>query len=402
MAVPHPDKELDRLRAACKSGLPKIVALVGTSAWFRQEALDAVLASLPNDIEVVAVEGQDVALRGKKAAGDGDAEDGDADRDEAGDEGDDGGGAKAHCADLQPLAGGGLFAQSAAVVVRRGDRWMQRYATALAAFAPRIKSGSILVFEAQKLDKRTKFAKELATSGAVYEFRELYETPFGRPDQPLQGELVQWVIAHSKRLSVPVTPESALLLTAQVGREPALLAAELEQLAGQFDKKGSSKALSPEDLRGKLTCSFESTPFELAEAILDGDRKRALRSLHAMFARGVKQKDGKRMDQGGLFPFATSWMFSSITQVYEGRLMMDQGMSLRDVPQKLGVYAFVERFTAQVQKNTAARLEHGILALLHCQRERRSLGEEDDVLLERFLARWFDGVAVPSPEELEW
>jgi hypothetical protein len=82
--------------------------------------------------------------------------------------------------------------------------------------------------------------------------------------------------------------------------------------------------------------------------------------------------------------------------------MMDQGMSLRDVPQKLGVYAFVERFTAQVQKNTAARLEHGILALLHCQRERRSLGEEDDVLLERFLARWFDGVAVPSPEELEW
>jgi DNA polymerase III delta subunit len=199
-----------------------------------------------------------------------------------------------------------------------------------------------------------------------------------------------------------VTPESALLLTAQVGKEPSLLAAELEQLAGQFDRKGSSKALSPEDLRGKLTCSFESTPFELAEAILDGDRKRALRSLHAMFARGVKQKDGKRMDQGGLFPFATSWMFSSIAQVYEGRLMMDQGMSLRDVPQKLGVYAFVERFTAQVQKNTAARLEHGILALLHCQRERRSLGEEDDVLLERFLARWFDGVAVPSPEELEW
>jgi hypothetical protein len=43
-----------------------------------------------------------------------------------------------------------------------------------------------------------------------------------------------------------------------------------------------------------------------------------------------------------------------------------------------------------------------LLALLHCQRERRSLGEEDDVLLERFLARWFDGAPVPGPEELEW
>ena len=37
-----------------------------------------------------------------------------------------------------------------------------------------------------------------------------------------------------------------------------------------------------------------------------------LRSLHAMFARGVKQRDGKRMDQGGLFPFASPLMASII------------------------------------------------------------------------------------------
>ena len=398
MAAPHPDKELERLRAACKQGLPSVVALVGGGAWFRQQALDAVLASLPGDLEVVSIDGQEVALRGKKAsAGDDDGEAVDGDEDDAGDDA-----GAVHCKDLQPLAGGGLFSQSTCVVVRRGDRWMQRYAKALAAFAPRIQKGSLFVFEAQKLDKRTKWAKELAASGAAYEFRELYETPFGRPDQPLQGELVQWVTAHSKRLGVPVTPESALLLTAQVGKEPALLAAELDQLVDQFQKKGSQKALAPEDLRGKLTCSFESTPFELAEAVLDGDRKRALRSLHAMFARGVKQKDGKRMDQGGLFPFATSWMFSSMGQVYEGRTMLDDGTPLRDIASKLGVYAFQERFMAQVQKNPRSKLEHGLLALLHCQRERRSLGEEDDVLLERFLARWFDGAPVPGPEELEW
>ena len=278
---------------------------------------------------------------------------------------------------------------------------MQRYAQALATFAPRIKKGSILVFEARKLDKRTKFAKELAASGAVFEFRELYEAPFGRADQPLQGELVQWVVALSKRLKVPVTPESALLLTVQVGKDPVALAAELEQLVTQFPT-GNAKVLGPEDLRGKLTCSFESTPFELAEAVLDGDRRRALRSLHAMFARGVKQRDGKRMGQGGLFPFATSWMFQAIGQVYDGRVLVDGGMSLREVPAALGVYGFVERFQQQVQKNSARGLEHGLLALLHCQRERRSSAEEDDVLLERFLSRWFDGAPVPQPEEFEW
>ncbi len=398
MAGPHPEKESERLRAACKQGLPSVVALVGTGTWFREQALGEVLASLPKELEVLTVEGQDVELRGVKQSAE--SEDG-GDRDDVDlDEGDDG--KQAQCKDLQPLAGGGLFSQSTALVVRRADRWLQKYATAVAAFAPRIQKGSLLLFESQKLDRRTKWAKQLVASGAVFEFRELYETPFGRPDQPLQGELVQWVVAHSKRLRVPLTPESALLLTAQVGKEPSQLAAELEQLVDQFDKKGSKKALAPEDLRGKLTCSFESTPFELAEAVLDGDRQRALRSLHALFARGVKQKDGKRMEQGGLFPFATSWMFTAMAQVYEGRLMLDQGTSMRDLPQKAGVYKFQERFVAQVQKNSVQKLEHGLLALLHCQRERRSLGEEDDILLERFLARWFDGVVTPGPEDLEW
>jgi DNA polymerase III delta subunit len=398
MAAPHPDKELDRLRALCRGTLPSIVALVGINSWFRERGLEALLGALPKNVEVLTVEGQDVVLRGTK---DGDSDDGAEPGDDSADGGDVDASDKTHCSDLLPLAGGGLFAQSTALVIRRGDRWMQRYAQALATFAPRIKKGSILVFEARKLDKRTKFAKELAASGAVFEFRELYEAPFGRADQPLQGELVQWVVALSKRLKVPVTPESALLLTVQVGKDPVALAAELEQLVTQFPT-GNAKVLGPEDLRGKLTCSFESTPFELAEAVLDGDRRRALRSLHAMFARGVKQRDGKRMGQGGLFPFATSWMFQAIGQVYDGRVLVDGGMSLREVPAALGVYGFVERFQQQVQKNSARGLEHGLLALLHCQRERRSSAEEDDVLLERFLSRWFDGAPVPQPEEFEW
>lgn len=404
MAAPHPAKEIERLRAQCRSGLPSIVGLIGANAWFREQALEIVLSSLPKDVEVLTVEGQNVVLRGTKPSDeDGDDEDGDDDGDgdedrlDNGDDDKD----KAHCADLQPLAGGGLFRQSTALLIRRGDRWMQRFATALAAFAPRIQKGSVLIYEALKLDKRTKFAKELAASGAVYEFRELFPTPFGRPDQALQGELVQWLIALSKRKKVPLSPESALLLTVQVGADLSTLAAEIDQLADQF-RDGATKALTPNDLRGKLTCSFESTPFELAEAVLDGDRRRALRSLHAMFARGVKQKDGKRMDHGGLFPFATSWLFTSIGRVHEGRLLMDQGMSLREVPKELGVYTFVELFQAQVQKHQAKKLEHGLLALVHCQRERRSSGEEDDVLLERFLSRWFDGAPVPQPEELEW
>ena len=402
MAAPHPDKELERLQKACRSALPAVVVLSGGGEYFRTSGVELVLAAVPAQSELVTIDGQGVTARGERAGADADGDAGD-DADFDAEDGEDGtAAAGAHCADLLPLAGGGLFARTAVVVVRRGDRWLRRHAAAAAAFLPRVARGSTLVVETQKLDKRTRFAKELAQHGALFEFRDLYETPFGRPDRPLEGELVQWVIAQARRLGVPLAPESALLLCAQIGKSPGELLAELQQLALRIGQDQKRRPLQPDDLRGKLTCSFESTPFELAEAVLAMDRRRALRSLHAMFARGVKQRDGKRMDQGGLFPFATSWLFSSIGQVHEGRLLLDQGVPLRDIPGRVGVHGFTERYQEQVRTNPLPRLEHGMLAVLHCQRERRLLGEDDVVLLERLMARWFDGLPVPAGQDLEW
>ncbi len=413
MAAPHPDKELDRLQKLGRTGLPAVVVLSGAGAYFRTAAVEAVLAMVPAQAELLTIDGQGTAVRGLRStdAGDGtdpnddERSDGEA-AESAGDGDGDGAGAvdepTQHCADLQPLAGGGLFARTAFVVIRRGERWLRRYAAAVAAFLPRIRSGSVLVVETQMLDKRTRFAKELGQVGAVFDFRELYDTPFGRPDRPLEGEVVQWVTAQARKLGIPLTPESALLLTAQIGKNPGDLLAELQQLALRIGADPKRRALGPDDLRGKLTCSFESTPFELAEAVLSGDRRRALRSLHAMFARGVKQRDGKRMDQGGLFPFATSWLFQATGQVYEGRLLLDQGVPLRDIPAGVGVHGFTDRYQEQVRTNPLPRLEHGLLAVLHCQREKRLCGEDDLVLLERLLARWFDALPVPAAQDLEW
>ena len=48
-----------------------------------------------------------------------------------------------------------------------------------------------------------------------------------------------------------------------------------------------------------------------------------------------------------------------------------------------------------------ARLRHGLLALLHCQRQSRTAGESPDALLEQFLLHWFDGLPLPSAAEFE-
>jgi hypothetical protein len=76
-------------------------------------------------------------------------------------------------------------------------------------------------------------------------------------------------------------------------------------------------------------------------------------------------------------------------------------VSERDVAQKCGVFQFVDRFLATIRRHPAARLRRGLLAVHACQRLVRLTGEEPDALLERFLAQWFDGVPIPTAEDLE-
>lgn len=385
MAAPNPSTELTRLDKLVRAGLPRIVVVTGVSDFFRTKAMERLLKAVPKEAELRHVDGADM-----KAAAD---------------DGDDDGPAPTLAPELQDLRGGGLFASRNFVAVRRGSVWWQKHSAAIADLAPKIPEGSCLLLEATKLDKRKKAAaalvKQLTADGAVFEFRDLYELPFDRERGPLEGELCKWVLVASKKLGVPLTPESALLLTSQVGKAPGELLAELERLKTQFADGAVTTALTPKDLVGKLTVSFESTPFEFTEAVLTGDRKAAQRSLSAMFARGVKQQDGKVMDTGGVLPFASSWLFRQMGQVYEGRLLLDKGVSLRDLPRQAGVRQFADRFIAQVKFCSIDRLHRGVTALHACQRKVRLASADPETLLERFLLQWFDGAPIETAEEME-
>ena len=76
-------------------------------------------------------------------------------------------------------------------------------------------------------------------------------------------------------------------------------------------------------------------------------------------------------------------------------------MPAQDVAGRVGVRAFAERFVEQLQRLDLARLRRGLLALHACQRQSRLSSEEPDVLLERFLAQWFDGAPIPTAQDLD-
>ncbi len=316
MAVPNPAQELTRLDKVVRAGLPPIVLVHGASEFFRSKAVARLLAAVPEDAEVRAVDGAEV-----RATDDGEED-----------------AAATAVPVLQDLRGGGLFASATVVAVRRAANWWRKHGAAVADVAPKIQQGSSLIVEAPKLDKRKKAAatlfKQLAADGAVFEFRDLYDMPYERSRGPLEGELCKWVGVVSKKLGVLLTPESAWLVIAQVGKSPAELLNELERLRDQLGDDPSRRALEPKDLAGKLSVTFESTPFEFAEAVLGGDRRAATRSLSAMYQRGVRQQDGKSMDTGGVLPFTTSWLYRQIGVVYEGRVLLDSGTSMRDIPSR--------------------------------------------------------------------
>jgi DNA polymerase III delta subunit len=402
MAVPNPEDELQRLGKLLQKGLPPVVLVTGVNDPFRAEAVDRALTAIGEDVDLRVLDAWE-----ERASGGGGSDDSVEGDDDGG--GDDGAAADAAagraCAELQDLRGGGLFARASYLVVRRGSGWWQRHAESAAALLPRFGKGCGLLVEAPKLDKRKKAAqqlvKQVADAGGYFEFRELYDLPFDRSRGPLEGELCKWLVARAQKLGVPLTPEAAWLVVMQVGKATPELLAELQRLRDRIGADPKRKPLAPADLRGQLTCSFGSTPFELAEAVLADDRRAAWRSARAMFDRGVRAKDGKQMDAAGVLPFAASWLHGQFAAALEGRQLLDAGVSERDVAQKCGVFQFVDRFLATIRRHPAARLRRGLLAVHACQRLVRLTGEEPDALLERFLAQWFDGVPIPTAEDLE-
>lgn len=397
MAVPHPEEVLKRVARLGKQGLPAVTVIMGSNDFFRREALDLLLASVGEEADLRVIDAQE--LRPARGGSDDDDAEDDAPATSAGEVG------IGDCPELLDLRGGGLFAKRAFLCVRRAKNWWGKFATTLVEQADTFGDGCGVILEAPKFEKRKRavsaFLKHWTEKGSVFEFRDLWEMPYDRARGPLEGELCGWVETRAKRLGIPLTPEAAWTIVARVSKQPGELVAELHRLRDVLGSDKNRPALRPDDLKAHLNIGFESTPFEFAEAVLAGDRRAAQRSLTAMFARGVKSRDGSKMEAGGLFPFASSWLYQQLAQTYEGRVMLDGGVSSRDLAGRMGVRAFQERFVAGVKKNDLAQLRRGLLALHHGQRMIRMQGEDPEIVLERFLSHWFEGTPVPTSKDLE-
>ena len=352
MAAPHPQREMDRLVRQLESGDPgQVFVIQGQSRWFRDQALDRLRARFGKQAQIVDFDG--------KESGAAQADVG---------------------AFLLDLRTPDLFGATKLLLLRQGERVLKTHGKLFGELLDHIVPGNVLVLDVGKLDGRTAFAKKIKKAGGAYEFRNLYDRPF-RDDEPANSaEVVRWLADRAKAVGLAFTHDAALFVVQVVGSEPALLMGELERLVPLFE----GRKIGPAELRSQLTTSFGSSQFELVEALLDGDLKAALRSLNALEREGLRDKEGKRMDAGAVFPMVASWLGTCLGNLMEARAEVDRGESPATAAQRHGGY-FRERFERQLRRSDRESLGRLHDALIRGERRLRRSGEEPILLLERLI-----------------
>lgn len=352
MAAPNPEKELARLEKTLRSeSRPSVVVLQGAAQWFVQRGLASLRELVATSGDITDIDGQESSVAASEAG--------------------------QFLVDLRTPS---LFGGNKVLLLRNAERWLRVHQRALADTIERVAPGNMLVLALHKLDGRSALAKRIKKLGAVFEFRMLYEKPFGGRGTATSAELVQWVVQRARTHGLRLEAQAGLFMAEVVGSDPAMLDGELARLAPSLKKS----QVGVEDLRGSLAVHFSSNQFELVDAILDGDARAAFRSHRALFREGMRDKDGKPIDRGAVFPLVTAWLASSLSKLYQARVEIEAGAAHGAVIRQYGGY-FKDRFERQLRRSSVTRLAAILQALRIAERRLRRSGEEPELLLERLL-----------------
>ncbi len=137
---------------------------------------------------------------------------------------------------------------------------------------------TVLVFDSANLDKRRNIATMLTKFSTVVSFAPLDE----REAAP------RWIVDYVTQNGGSIDPATAAFLVGMVGTNLQQLTTELDKLMTYV---GSQGRITRNEVELLVRYSHDHTNFELSDAVLEGNRKRALNLLEHLFAQ-EKDKQG--------------------------------------------------------------------------------------------------------------
>ncbi len=163
-----------------------------------------------------------------------------------------------------------MFGERRVVIAREFEKASDEEITLLKNYLKNPQPTTILVFQAEELDKRRSISTVLQKSCVVVEFNPLKER-----------EAIDWVNNYLRRHKYQIAGITAGLLISLTGTDLFTLSNELEKLMAALGKPG---LISSQDVEMLVPRSKEHSNFELADAIVAQETKTTLRLLSRQLA----------------------------------------------------------------------------------------------------------------------
>jgi DNA polymerase-3 subunit delta len=213
-----------------------------------------------------------------------------------------------------------------------------------------------LVFVSDAMDNRRNIAAMLRKACEVVSFDPLDE----REAAP------QWIRDYVARAGCFIEPQAAAYLVGMVGVNLTRLSAELDKLINYVGEKGR---IGKPEIDKLVLNSRERSNFELTDAILDGDRRRALNLLDRIYANASERPETLSLMILGAIA-------SNYRKMLAAKELMGRNAPNAEVAKAVGMSPYiVTRLNERVRKIDAARILRGIARIA-----------ETDVALKTSLA----------------
>jgi DNA polymerase III subunit delta len=196
-----------------------------------------------------------------------------------------------------------------------------------------------LVFVSDLLDNRRNITTTLRKGCTVVAFEPLS-----------QQEAVRWVIDYARRSGSLIDNTSAAYLVGKVGTQLRRLAGEIDKLATYASTGTSQSGITQIEIDELVRYSHEHTSFELTDAMLDGDRKRALALLDRIFS-----NQGESPSR--IAPMILGAIASHHRRLFSAHELMLQNKSSEEVRRAVGLFGNrLNRFNEMARRTDRRRL----------------------------------------------
>jgi DNA polymerase III subunit delta len=213
-----------------------------------------------------------------------------------------------------------------------------------------------LVFTSDALDNRRNIATMLRKACEVVSFDPLDE----REAAP------QWIRDYVARAGRFIEPQAAAYLVGMVGVDLMRLSTELDKLINYAGEKGR---IGNPEIDELVLNSREHSNFELTDAVLDGDRRRALSLLDRIYANASERPETLSL-------LILGAIASNYRKMLAAKELMRRNAPHAEVAKAVGMPPFiVTRFNERVRKIDTGRILRGIARIA-----------ETDVALKTSLA----------------